>query len=270
MIFGLLLLSCALNDTPPPQAIVDQNAYLKAVEAKRPESSLAICSQISDERLRGECVLFAAKAQAMQKRPALAFCNQAPTISWQSACAFEVSDMAGLTGKEADKACQMAGEFQSRCMYHALQREESSLNQAYPLGQEKDLMYAILSRMESLNAKMIEGDPLHITLTARIISRRFQAAWISDKDLTFDRSICGTASPDVCTEAYRLTVKMLSHNRPPEPCQTPMSAEIVAQSGLPLWSPEFEVWAQEAWANVCRRATGSHRPPDHRASSGTP
>ena len=52
--------------------------------------------------------------------------------------------MAGLTGKAADQACQLAGEFQSRCMYHALQREESSLNAAYPLG--KDMMYAILSR----------------------------------------------------------------------------------------------------------------------------
>lgn len=270
MILALLLMSCGLNEAPTPQAIVDQNSYLKALDAKRPEDSLAGCRQIMDPRLKGECVLFAAKAQAQKKRPALAFCNQAPTESWKAACAFEVSDMAGLTGKAADQACQLAGEFQSRCMYHALQREESSLNAAYPHGKEKDMMYAILSRMESLNAKMIEGDPLHITLTARIISRRFQAAWINDTDLTFDRGICGTASPDVCTEAYRLTVKMLSHNRPPEPCDTPMSIETVAQSGLPIWSPDFEVWAQEAWANVCRRASGSHRPPDHRASSGTP
>lgn len=270
MILALLMMSCGFNEVPPPQAIVDQNAYLKALDAKRPEDSLAGCRQIMDPRLKGECVLFAAKAQAQKKRPALAFCNQAPTESWKAACAFEVSDMAGLTGKAADQACQLAGEFQSRCMYHALQREESSLNAAYPQGKEKDMMYAILSRMESLNAKMIEGDPLHITLTARIISRRFQAAWINDTDLTFDRGICGTASPDVCTEAYRLTVKMLSHNRPPEPCDTPMPIETVAQSGLPIWSPDFEVWAQEAWANVCRRASGSHRPPDHRASSGTP
>ena len=179
-------------------------------------------------------------------------------LNLKAACAFEVSDMAGLTGQAADEACKLAGEFQSRCMYHALQREEGTLNATFPPGQEKDLMYAILSRMESLGAEMIEGDPLHVTLTARIISRRFQAAWKQNRGLAFSRDICGTASPEVCTEAYRLTVKMLSNNRPPEPCTTPMSDLVVAQAGLPLWVPEFEVWAQEAWANVCRRSSGSH------------
>ena len=144
MILALLMMSCGFNEVPPPQAIVDQNAYLKALDAKRPEDSLAGCRQIMDPRLKGECVLFAAKAQAQKKRPALAFCNQAPTESWKAACAFEVSDMAGLTGKAADQACQLAGEFNIR---HVMPFSvKSSPNAAYPLGKEKDMMYAILSQ----------------------------------------------------------------------------------------------------------------------------
>ena len=264
------MMSCGINDAPPPQAVVDQNAYLKAVDAKRPEDSLAGCRQIMDPRLKGECVLFAAKNQAQKKRPALAFCNQAPTEAWKWACAFEVSDMSGLTGNAADEACQLAGDFQARCISHALQREENALENAYPPGMEKDLMAAIWFRIEDLGAEAIEDDPLHITLTARIISRRFHRAWKQNKSLPFSRDICGTASPEVCSEAYRLTVKMVSNHRPPAPCTLPMSQELVLSHGLPIWAAEFDAWAQNAWANVCRRASGSHRPPGHRASSGTP
>ena len=240
------------------------------MDAGRPEASLAACEAISDERLRGECVLFAAKAQAMLKRPALAFCHQAPTEAWKEACAFEVSDMSGLTGRAADEACRLAGDFQARCMSHALQREENTLDSTYPPGKEKDLMAAIWYRIEDLGAEAIEDDPLHITLTARIISRRFQRAWQQNKNLPFSRDICGTASPEVCSEAYRLTIKMVSNHRPPEPCTLPMSQELVLSHGLPIWTAEFDAWAQNAWANVCRRSSGSHHPPDHRASSGSP
>lgn len=266
--FFLFLVGCDSESEPTPQTLVDQQAYLSSVSAPDPEQGLSKCLEIEQERLKGECVLFAAKEQAQNKRPALAFCGEAPTEGWKSACAFEVSDMAGLTGQQADMACQMAGEFQSRCMYHALQREEGLLNVQYPPGREADLMQAILDRMDNLGAAMIDGDPLHVSLTARIISRRFQAHWKRDRMISFGQGYCGNAPDNVCIESYRLTIKMVSQNRMPTPCPIPMSDTVVAQAGLPLWEPTFEEFALEAWSNLCRRASGTHHPPDHRAASG--
>lgn len=263
----ILFLSCA-DPLEPPLMLLDQTAYLKAMESPAPSSALKECSKISASALKGECVLFAAKSQAKQKRPALGFCQQAPTEAWKAACYFEVSDMAGLTGSDADAACALAGDFRERCMYHALQREEGTLSTKYPPGEETDLILAIQSRMEKLGIETIQGDPLDVTLTAKIISRRFQAEWRRNSGYLFGASVCGSAPPIVCQEAYRLSVKMISQNRIPEPCLVPMSTEDVLAAHLPIWEASFSSYAQEAWSNLCRRSQGgNHRPPDHRASS---
>ena len=69
---------------PPPQALLDQAAYLKAVEAERPESSLAACEGISEERLKGEAC-FCSQGTSEAQTPC-AGCHNAPSESEGCLC----------------------------------------------------------------------------------------------------------------------------------------------------------------------------------------
>ena len=81
MILALLMMSCGFNEVPPPQADPSRsNAYLKALDAKRPEDrNLAGCRPIHGPSSEGECVLFAAKTQAQARNaPPSHFATEPP------------------------------------------------------------------------------------------------------------------------------------------------------------------------------------------------
>ena len=105
---------------------MDQNAYLKALDAKRPEDSLGWLPSNHGPSSEGRVCAFCGQGSSTEKAARPRFCNQAPTESWKAACAFEVSDMAGLTGKAADQACQLAGGSIRVHYPYRLQREESN------------------------------------------------------------------------------------------------------------------------------------------------
>ena len=261
----LLLASCASQPSPE---LLDRDRYIEASQAGTAAGMLSICAEIGRDDLRGECILFAAKKAAESRGDGLYFCESAPSEPWLHACRFEVSDVAGMTGAEADRACSGAGSFRTRCLYHALQREENSLLHKYPLGMELELIAEIRERMEAAGVEELPEEPLGLTLTARIIARRYL---IQSRSVPFAAPSCGKAPSAVCTDAYRFAVKLSGKGRLPMDCSLPMSKARAAEAGLPLWQDSFSSQAQAAWQNLCSRSSGKgHRPPDHAASRGGP
>jgi hypothetical protein len=259
----MLLLSCAAEPRPE---VVDRNRYIEAAQASDVRSMLSLCGEIGREDLRGECILFAAKKAVEQRSDGLAVCEESPSESWLHACRFEVSDVAGMTGPEADSACSGAGRFRTRCLYHALQREENALLHRFPLGQEVELIGEIQRRMKGAGVEELPEEPLSQTLTARIIARRYL---VQNRALPFDAPFCGQAPPSVCTDAYRFAIKLSGRGSLPSDCTLPMGMDRAAAAGLPVWAPAFAGPAQAAWQNLCSRSSGrGHRPPDHAASRG--
>ena len=152
LLFLLSLISC----TETKELVLsDTTLYLDASKAQN-NTALELCSKIIDEELKGECIWFTAKSmternnrapQPERVRQSFQLCEQAPTSGWVEVCRFDVIDVTGITGEIADQACALTGEFQERCMIHALLREEESLARKFPKGQELAMMDGILKRM---------------------------------------------------------------------------------------------------------------------------
>ena len=171
-----------------------------------------------------------------------------------------------MTGARAEQACAQTGSFQSRCMYHALLREEDSLASQFPSGKEQELMLAILERMKKLGVEEVEEEPLYAILTARIIARRFEASWKKNRQEVFSADFCGTASANVCTNAYRISIKQIGKGKRPSNCSLPMQVDTVRATGLPVWDVSFDQQAQKAWKSLCHINHGPRKPPDHSSS----
>ena len=260
----IFLLACVSEVQLHPK-LQDRDNYDRAMQLSG-SAALSFCSQIASENLRGECVLFAAKQEAHRRQDSRALCGQAPTEAWQEACRFDVVDILGMTGSRADQACRQTGDFQSRCMYHALLREEEQLAARFPAGSELELIQAIQERMGQLFVDEAEEEPLQVVLTARILARRFEAKWRKNTNLNFSREDCGQAPDDVCAEAYRIANKQIGKGRRPSNCSLPMTKDRVEQVGLPVWSDSFTDLAQRAWKSLCHINRGPSRAPDHSSS----
>ena len=260
----LLLLSCT-SEPEIHSKLRDREQYELAMQEQGTEAVLT-CKKIQEEDLAGECILFAAKNMAHHRRDSRQLCEDSPTESWKQACRFDVIDILGMTGAQADGACAQTGDFQSRCMYHALLREEDVLAAQFPEGKEQELMSAVLSRMEKMGVEEVEEEPLYAILTARIIARRFEAKWRADHRLLFSLSMCGNASVEVCSNAYRIAIKQIGKGKRPSNCSLPMQQQTVAAVGLPIWDEAFDVQAQEAWKSLCHINHGPKKPPDHSSS----
>jgi len=245
--------------------IQDREHYESAMK-QQGEQAIQSCQRIQTESIKGECILFAAKEKAKRRQDARPLCDYAPTQAWKEVCRFDVVDILGLTGGQAEQACAQTGTFQSRCMYHALLREEDSLASQFPVGKEQDLMNAILGRMNKLGIEEVEEEPLYAILTARIIARRFEAQWLQNRQLLFSSVICGTATENVCANAYRISIKQIGRGHKPSNCSLPMQVSTVTSSGLPGWEDSFEPQAQQAWKSLCHASHGPKKPPDHSSS----
>ncbi len=259
-----LVIACNLEPEQHPK-LLDRQHYELAM-SQQGRQAISSCKEILEEDLKGECILFAAKNMAHRRQDSRALCDSAPTSAWQDACRFDVIDVLGMTGDQADKACSFVGDFQSRCMYHAILREEDILAKKFPEGKEQELMKAILNRMEKLGVDEVEEEPLYAILTARIIARRFEAAWRKNKSLLFSKDECGQASPKVCSNAYRIAIKQIGKGRKPSNCSAPISQKAVLSTGLPVWEAEFNALAQQAWKSICHINHGPKKPPDHSSS----
>lgn len=259
MIFWLL--ACQ-PEIEPSQAWLDNRAYLQATGVMGQEA-LHLCEQISDLELRGECVWFSAKKMAGNRQDSRAMCNSAPIETWKQACFFDVIDSLGMTGIQADQACSKTGEFQERCMIHAILREEDQYTRLYPEGKEREMMDAIQQRMLKLGVDELTEEPIQQILTARVMARRFEVRWRQDSSYLFSRDVCGDVPEQVCSDAYRIAIKQIGRGKLPTPCRPPISTASVKNIGLPIWSSELEISIQKAWKSLCRASYGPQKPPDH-------
>ena len=128
-------------------------------------------------------------------------CRQTPEL-WKQYI-FEVADRNSVTGEQAQIWCKQAGDFYQRCMYHAIQREETSLMKQFPLGKERELIAEIQKRLSDVGE--IKTDPLSQTLPARILAKRFVSKWQKNKSLQFSKEHCGTA------DEYYVQMPIVSH-----------------------------------------------------------
>ena len=267
LLFGVV--GCVVSEPSSDARVADRDLYMQASLAISVDDAVGFCGQIQKTDLQGECFLFTAKMAVQQRRDGLAICDRSPTLAWRQVCWFDVADSAGLTGKRAMNICAQTGDFKSRCLYHALQREELSLMKRFALGQEKELQKEIQSRVTSLQIEELKNDPITETLVSRIVARRFLLAFKKDSTLEFSSSFCGTAQPENCIDAYRFVIKMAGKGRLPSNCSLPMDHQRVQQLSFPVWGDAFEKQAQKAWKNLCSHATNrNQKTPDHQASGG--
>ena len=270
----LLMLACTQSSVQPSQDWLDQQSYLLA--SQQPvEQALKTCTEIQNSELRGECVWFAAKKyiETTSRRPiperlptALKYCAQAPTEEWQQVCYFDILDGIGISGQDADRACPMTGEFAERCMIHALLREEETLSKRYPKGQEVAMMTAIQSRMNNLGLQKVSEEPIHETLTARVVARRFESDWRSNPNVAFSSEDCGDLPDAICIDAYRIAIKQIGRGKLPNPCVLPMSVDSALNVGLPTWHSDLDDSVQAAWKSLCHATYGPQKAPDYASS----
>lgn len=274
MLSLFLMFACTQSSVQPSQDWLDQQSYLSA--SQQPvEQALKTCATIQNQELQGECVWFAAKKyiETTSRRPtpekmpiALQFCAQAPTEEWQQVCYFDILDGIGISGQEADRTCPMTGEFAERCMIHALLREEETLSKRYPKGQEVSMMNAIQSRMNNLGLQKVSEEPIHETLTARVVARRFESGWRNNPSMPFSKDDCGELPDAICVDAYRIAIKQIGRGTLPNPCVHPMSIESVRSVGLPIWHTDLDDSVQTAWKSLCHATYGPQKAPDYASS----
>jgi hypothetical protein len=258
-----LLLGCL---SPPPEdpALTDSRAYADAIKETDAQRALALCNQITDVSMNGECTMFAARQIAQTGGNATPVC-EGLRQGWREVCLFEIVDASGLRGEAAASACQGTGGFKERCLAHALQREERPISEQYPPGQEAEMMAYIRTRVTLYGLDGLTQEAIDEKMAARIITERVLRSGRPRGTLPMSRSFCGTASDAVCVESYRIYVtKAGGPGRVPKDCTLPMNPERVSAVGLPTWTAEFQPLADEAWGHLCKRAnTSQHHRPDH-------
>lgn len=258
-----LLLGCL---SPPPEdpALTDARAYADAIKEADPQRALALCGQITDVSMNGECTMFAARQIARSGGNATPIC-QGLSQGWREVCLFEIVDSSGLRGEAAAIACRDTGGFKERCLAHALQREERPISEQFPPGREAEMMAHIRTRVTLYGLDGITEEAIDEKMTARIITERVLRSGRQRGAQPMSLSLCGTATEAVCVEAYRIYVtKIGGPGRVPKDCSLPMNTQRVSALGLPIWTEDFQALADQTWSQLCKRAnTAQHHRPDH-------
>ena len=151
-------------------------------------------------------------------------------------------------------------------MIHALLREEDQLAARFPKGKELEMMNSIEQRMNKIGLAELSEEPIHKTLTARVVARRFETAWRNNRQYLFSSSECGQLPKEICIDAYRISIKQIGKGRLPKPCTLPMKSETVAAAGLPVWHSDLQEPVQRAWKSLCHATYGPQKAPDYASS----
>lgn len=272
--FLSILLGCQSDSVIQSDKWNDQQHYIEASNVNN-SNPLLTCQEILDQELRGECIWFVTKAnternnrlpQPERIRQAFQQCELSPTEGWKTVCRFDAIDVTGVTGEVADSACAQTGEFQERCMIHALLREEDQLAARFPKGKELEMMNSIEQRMAKIGLTEMSEEPIHKTLTARVVARRFETAWRNNSSSPFSLSECGQLPEEICIDAYRISIKQIGKGRLPKPCTLPMQPENVLAARLPVWHDDLKESVQSAWKSLCHATYGPQKAPDYASS----
>ena len=151
-------------------------------------------------------------------------------------------------------------------MIHALLREEDQLAARFPKGKELEMMNSIEQRMTKIGLTELSEEPIHKTLTARVVARRFETAWRNNRQYPFSLNECGQLPEDICIDAYRISIKQIGKGRLPKPCALPMKTDLVANAGLPVWHGDLQEAVQSAWKSLCHATYGPQKAPDYASS----
>jgi hypothetical protein len=235
----LLIFSCIESQ----RSSFDHTHYLKALQD--PLHSLVECTEILDDDIQGECLLFAATEGGYGSEA----CTGARSEKWKEACFFEVIDKKGVPKHQAKDSCARTGRFRNRCVYHIIQRDEQVLMQRFSIGKEQELSAFIQTEITVLGGEELTHDPLSQTLVSRIVARRFRKEWNSNKNLRFPAHFCGTSSAQDCTRAYRFVVRL--GKTLPSPCLIPPPPSVLKESEIPMWEERFHSSAIQVWSELC-------------------
>jgi hypothetical protein len=121
----VLLAACGRKDVKAPGS-GDRTLYLTALEERRNEPSkrFAICDEITDEVLRGDCGLAVATELGKTHREAQeSWCERVSQGYWRSECWFTAAEQARRHNDLAKAAslCEKAAEFHDDCGQHLWQ-----------------------------------------------------------------------------------------------------------------------------------------------------
>lgn len=259
----LLVFSLVACDQPaePSTHTLDRERYSESARTMKQdvEKAAALCLQIEDTVLQGECATFAAKRLAGQRFDPLPLCAQVVHKGWQQVCYFEASDGAGLVGEEAISACGRSGEFIERCLSHGLSRHADRDWRNVALGQEGEFL-AWLEVQIPLYGLQDGFQDVRKDFLARRIADRLRRS----NQAAFSTAACGEAPADTCAEVYRYLVRGASRELDVATfCAQPITDEALAAAKLPTWPDGDPAVVADLWSRMCRELQGPGRPPPH-------
>ncbi len=231
-----LAAACAGPQAPPS----DAERYRDAVGRADP----AACATIVAAEVAGECVAFAAREQAAAGalEAAWATCQAMAPGPWRDECHFLVVDAAEDDGDDARRWCAEAGAFRTRCLGHALNREADALLAGFPRGEEAAAL-AALGELTRARVRGGEADGKAWRLLVDHLAQR-------DPERPFHAGVCGTAPRALCRDVYIERARKAA--RPwRAACGRVVSTDRAAAAGQPVWEPDMEAVAQEAWSALC-------------------
>lgn len=204
------------------QAEEVQRCMQSAVEgASSVEGALSLCEQVSNDKIRGECV-------------------------------FLISDGYQLIGEQAMSMCAKAIPFTEDCLRHAAARDVernifSTLTHATPPPMK--LMPRIYGTVQRyLPAQISES-------MSRDMMIRFQASKVED---SFSSAACIGLTPAICAQVY-IVASLGSRDQwsqyVEEPwmqeCGTQLTNARAADWGWKTWEPSMERSVQRAYSQLC-------------------
>lgn len=262
---GLLAIALAGCGT---EASSDADHYRAALVAD-PTQAAALCRQIEDPSLAGECGTFAARRMTMAGalEPALAACEAIEDGLWSDECVFVAVDTAGLEGAAARDACDRAGRYREFCLGHAVNRTVANLDPAsLPLavGDEDALGEVISAQIERDGPTLPRPhrETVWFTGMARWLAQRWTEA-------PFDDRACGVASEDLCRRAYTETMQARMEQVDRDRiCAGDLTSEAVQAAGGTPWVEGSETIVVPAWAALCMGVGVSRSRDDIRRGAG--
>lgn len=246
MLWMMWLLGCSTTARDPA------TLYIQAAED--PVAPTA-CEGITPATLYGECVAMTASevAAAMGEQAARARCARLMDGDpWRDECYFLISDTLEAAGEQAVSLCNETGQYRSRCVGHALQREGRALLDRFPRGEEAEAYKIIKQRSEYYFNDPKEGGRKVWHLMMEYIASR-------DYGEPFRIETCGSVPERLCVSAFVTRLRFAERDSGSTTsqlhtlCQSqPRTSETATSLGLMGWADDASHIAKKGLKRLCR------------------
>lgn len=121
--FACVLAACGRSDGV---AELSRYSALLAQPGEDPEAAFAVCDDLDDDQLRGDCGLAMAQHfSRKQSSPLTSWCSRVSRGVWRDECVFIAAEEARRAGRQDEAAtlCLEAGSFVDDCVQHLWQVE---------------------------------------------------------------------------------------------------------------------------------------------------